>query len=183
MCPLKAGRSRSPAPGERPGARPSRSSSRTSWGSESHPPVTRAGNQGREGQRRRRDPHLARGRSRVFSPRLTHLGGATGPGGGEWGRARPAGERLGSGASPAHTSRTPRRAHPDTDAGPGNCRSPELTFAPTARTRSPLPAEVTSYCSRGNKPELSKVVVGSQNGPLLSRFWGWGKTWGGCLGI
>ena len=85
--------------------------------SESYPPVqgpvTRSGNQGPEGQRQHRDPPSgARGGSWVLTPSLTHLRGAWGSPGGEWGAARSAGRRLGSGASPAHNRRPQRRPQP-----------------------------------------------------------------------
>lgn len=41
-------------------------------------------------------------------------------GDGEWVGTGPAGERLGLGASPAHTRRTRRRPQPETNAEPGN---------------------------------------------------------------
>ena len=90
-----------------------------------------------------RPPNRGGEGARSAPPCLTHLGGACGPSGGERRGARPARRRLGSGASPAHTRRSPRRPRPEADAEPGNCRGGEPTFAPTARTRPPLPAEVT----------------------------------------
>lgn len=112
-------------------------------------------------------PQLGWGGSWVLSPCLTHLGGAWGgPSGGEWRGTRPAGRWLGSGASPAHTRRSRRRPRPEANAEPGNCRGGEPTFAPTARTRPPLPAEVTRPAAEGGGPRCQR--------------WGWG---GGAVGV
>ena len=79
---------------------------------------------------------------------FTHLGGARGSPAGEWGAARPAGLRLGSGASPAHTRRTQRRPRPK-QTQTRKLPNREPTFAPTARLCPYLPAEVTLRQLRG----------------------------------
>lgn len=93
-----------------------------------------------------------------------------------WGRAQPAGERLGSGASPAAPAAPP----PEADAGPGNCRGPEPTFAPTAGTRSPFPAEVTSPAAAGGGGVVHRVR-GSVREGCTRRLWGSGGLGPGAL--
>lgn len=109
-------------------------------------------------------PQVGWGGSRVLSPCLTHLGGAWGSSGGEWRGARPAGPWLGSGATPAHTRRSRRRPRPEANAEPGNCRGGEPTFAPSARTRPPLPAEVKPFAAAGG-------------GRRCQRWWWWRWEW------
>lgn len=102
-------------------------------------------------------PQLGWGGSWVLSPCLAHLGGAWGGSlGGDRRGARPAGPWLGSGASPAHTRRSLRRPRPEAIAEPGNCRGGEPTFAPTARTRPPFPAEVTPSAAAGGGPRCQR---------------------------
>jgi hypothetical protein len=71
-------------------------------------------------------------------PKLAHLGGARGPTGTKSGGARPAGRRLGSGASPARSPRPRRRPQPEANAAePGRAKTGNrLSRQPSGRHTS-----------------------------------------------
>lgn len=72
-------------------------------------------------QRPQEEPGGPAGREELA---LAHLGGARGPTGTKSGGARPAGRRLGSGASPARSPRPRRRPQPEVNAAvPGRAKT------------------------------------------------------------
>lgn len=95
-------------------------------------------------------------------PKLAHLGGARGPTGTKSGGARPAGRRLGSGASPARSPRPRRRPQPEANAAePGRAKTGNrLSRQPSGRHTSSGGSGVIGGPRSGKRSGRKRAVLG-----------------------